>query len=115
MNLVAEPVHHVPVLASVVADLAAGCRRAVDATVGGGGHAALLIEAGADVLAFDRDPQAVELASARLAATRATVKLGSFAGSSRTSYCWIWVCRPISSTIPAAAFRSAAGPSSTCG
>jgi 16S rRNA (cytosine1402-N4)-methyltransferase len=79
MNLVAEPVHHVPVLASVVADLAAGCRRAVDATVGGGGHAALLIEAGADVLAFDRDPQAVELASARLAATRATVKLGSFA------------------------------------
>ncbi|HWP38695.1 MAG TPA: 16S rRNA (cytosine(1402)-N(4))-methyltransferase RsmH [Gemmatimonadales bacterium] len=79
MNVAAGPVYHVPVLASVVADLAAGCRRAVDATVGGGGHAELLIEAGAQVLAFDRDPSAVAAASARLPQDRATVKLGSFA------------------------------------
>jgi 16S rRNA C1402 N4-methylase RsmH len=31
----------------------------VDATVGGGGHAGLLVEAGAEVLAVDRDPDAI--------------------------------------------------------
>jgi 16S rRNA (cytosine1402-N4)-methyltransferase len=54
---------HVPVLVDVVADLAAGARRAVDATVGGGGHAARLRALGATVFAIDRDPAA--LAAAR--------------------------------------------------
>ncbi len=54
---------HVPVLARVVREWAAGGRRAVDATTGGGGHAALLRAAGAEVLAIDRDPDA--LAAAR--------------------------------------------------
>ena len=43
-----------------------GSRRAVDATVGGGGHAALLRAAGAEVLAVDRDPEAIAAARARL-------------------------------------------------
>ena len=54
---------HVPVLAHVVREWAEGSRRAVDATAGGGGHAAVLRAAGALVLAIDRDPDA--LAAAR--------------------------------------------------
>lgn len=49
---------HVPVLADAVAELAAGCRRVVDGTVGGGGHAERLRATGAEVLAVDRDPDA---------------------------------------------------------
>jgi 16S rRNA (cytosine1402-N4)-methyltransferase len=55
----------VPVLAAVVAAWAEDGRRAVDATVGGGGHAALLRATGARVLAIDRDPAAVAAARAR--------------------------------------------------
>jgi 16S rRNA (cytosine1402-N4)-methyltransferase len=54
------------VLAEAVRAWAAGSRRAVDATVGGGGHAALLREGGAEVLAIDRDPEAIAAARARL-------------------------------------------------
>ena len=62
---VAAP-YHVPVLAAAVAAWAEGGRRAVDATVGGGGHAALLRATGASLLAIDRDPEAVATARARL-------------------------------------------------
>ena len=58
--------YHVPVLADAVRAWAAGGGRAVDATVGGGGHAALLREIGAEVLAVDRDPDAIAAARARL-------------------------------------------------
>jgi 16S rRNA (cytosine1402-N4)-methyltransferase len=58
----------VPVLAEAVGAWAAGCARAVDATVGGGGHAAVLRAAGAQVLAIDRDPDAIAAARARLGA-----------------------------------------------
>ncbi len=58
--------YHVPVLAHAVRAWADGSRRAVDATVGGGGHAALLRDAGAEVLAVDRDPEAIAAARARL-------------------------------------------------
>ena len=58
--------YHLPVLTAAVGAWAAGSRRAVDATVGGGGHAALLRTAGAEVLAIDRDPDAIAAASARL-------------------------------------------------
>src|SRR5204862_4226427 len=57
---------HVPVLADAVAAFAAGGRRAVDGTVGGGGHAALLRAAGARVLALDRDPAALAAARAHV-------------------------------------------------
>src|SRR2546427_6075732 len=46
---VATSTYHVPVLADVVRAWAEGSRRAVDATLGGGGHAALLVAAGAPV------------------------------------------------------------------
>jgi len=57
----------VPVLAAAVRQWAAGSRRAVDATAGGGGHTALLVAAGAQVLAIDRDAAALAAARARLA------------------------------------------------
>ena len=63
-----SPTYHIPVLADAVRDWAAGGRRAVDATVGGGGHAAILVAAGADVLGIDRDPAAIAAAQARLGA-----------------------------------------------
>ena len=61
-----SPTYHTPVLANAVRDWAAGGQRAVDATLGGGGHAAILVAAGADVLGIDRDPAAIEAAQARL-------------------------------------------------
>ena len=60
------PPYHVPVLAETVRDWAAGSLRAVDATLGGGGHAAILLAAGADVLGLDRDPAAIAAARAHL-------------------------------------------------
>ncbi len=58
--------YHLPVLPAAVHKLAEGSRRAVDCTLGGGGHAELLRAAGAEVLGIDRDPSAVEAAHARL-------------------------------------------------
>jgi 16S rRNA (cytosine1402-N4)-methyltransferase len=53
----------------------------IDMTVGAGGHAGALLAAGVDrVVGVDRDPDAVELASARLAGygPRFSVRLGRF-------------------------------------
>ncbi|MBI2536421.1 MAG: 16S rRNA (cytosine(1402)-N(4))-methyltransferase RsmH [Gemmatimonadetes bacterium] len=77
--MTAVQVRHVPVLAEAVARLAGGRHRAVDCTVGAGGHAALLLEAGAQVLAVDTDPAAVAAARERLDPARATVHHGRFA------------------------------------
>lgn len=41
--------------------------RFVDCTLGWGGHSERLLDAGAEVLGFDRDPDAIEAAQARLA------------------------------------------------
>src|SRR2546427_4411409 len=57
--------YHKSVLADVVRAWAEGSRRAVDATLGGGGHAALLVAAGAQGLAVDRDTEAIAAAPAR--------------------------------------------------
>ena len=69
---------HAPVLAEAVGELAAGSRRAVDGTAGGGGHTEMLRDAGALVLAVDRDPEAVAATRARLGAA-ASVRQGTFA------------------------------------
>jgi 16S rRNA (cytosine1402-N4)-methyltransferase len=71
-------VYHVPVLADTVRAWADGSRRAVDATVGGGGHAALLRAAGAEVLAVDRDPEAIAAARAALGETGYRYSTGAF-------------------------------------
>jgi 16S rRNA (cytosine1402-N4)-methyltransferase len=70
--------YHDPVLATEVARLAQGRPRAVDATVGGGGHSALLVAAGASLLAIDRDPGALAAARARLAGANVTFLQGGF-------------------------------------
>jgi 16S rRNA (cytosine1402-N4)-methyltransferase len=57
---------HVPVLLAPVLAAAAGARRAVDATLGDGGHAEALRRAGAEVLGIDRDPAAIGVSRRRL-------------------------------------------------
>lgn len=74
----ATSAYHVPVLAPQITTWAAGARRAVDATVGGGGHAAIFVAQGADLLAIDRDPEALAAARARLAAAPARFVAASF-------------------------------------
>jgi len=76
---------HVPVLAEAVAAFAAGGRRAVDGTVGGGGHAALLRAAGARVLALDRDPAALAAARARLGEEGVEYLLAPFGSPAATA------------------------------
>ena len=61
-----QAAYHVPVLLREVLAAAAGARRAVDATLGDGGHAAALVAEGADVLGIDRDPSALARARERL-------------------------------------------------
>jgi len=75
----AVEVRHVPVLAALVARLADGRERAVDCTLGAGGHTAILLEAGAQVLAIDADPAAVAAARERLDPRRTTIHQGRFA------------------------------------
>jgi 16S rRNA (cytosine1402-N4)-methyltransferase len=58
--------YHVPVLLDAVRTAAAGAGRAVDATLGDGGHAEALLAGGADVLGIDRDPAALARARQRL-------------------------------------------------
>ena len=62
--------YHVPVLLPSVLAAARGARRAVDATLGDGGHAAALIETGVEVLGIDRDPEAIAISRARLGKSR---------------------------------------------
>ncbi len=73
--------YHQPVLADAVRTWATGARRAVDATVGGGGHAELLRAAGAELLAIDRDPEALAAARQRLGDTRITYLAAPFASA----------------------------------
>jgi 16S rRNA (cytosine1402-N4)-methyltransferase len=61
---------HVPVLLAPVLDLAREVKRAVDGTIGDGGHAAGLLELGAEVLGIDRDSEAIAISRARLGEDR---------------------------------------------
>ena len=70
---------HVPVLAAAVVTAGRGARRVLDGTLGHGGHAALFLAEGAEVLGVDRDPEALAIAGQRLGASRAKFVLGSFA------------------------------------
>ena len=69
-------------LAAAVRAWAAGSQRAVDATLGGGGHAVVLREAGATVLGIDRDPAAIAAARARLGSAGVQYLEASYAAPS---------------------------------
>lgn len=59
-------VYHVPVLLTPVLELLGDVRTVLDCTLGGGGHAAALVERGAHVTGIDRDPRALVAARSRL-------------------------------------------------
>jgi 16S rRNA (cytosine1402-N4)-methyltransferase len=61
-----DSTYHAPVLVSEVVAALAGARRILDGTLGGGGHTAALLDAGATIDALDRDPDAVRASRARL-------------------------------------------------
>jgi 16S rRNA (cytosine1402-N4)-methyltransferase len=54
------------VLLAPILAAARGARRAVDATLGDGGHSAALLEQGIEVLGIDRDPDALAVSRTRL-------------------------------------------------
>jgi 16S rRNA (cytosine1402-N4)-methyltransferase len=60
--------YHRPVLATEAVELLAlrAGSLVVDGTAGGGGHSEAILQTGADVLALDQDPDAIEYASERL-------------------------------------------------
>ncbi|HEX9891639.1 MAG TPA: 16S rRNA (cytosine(1402)-N(4))-methyltransferase RsmH [Actinomycetota bacterium] len=77
---------HAPVLVSEVVRLMAGAATVLDLTVGAGGHAAALLEAGVDrVVGSDRDPDALEASRQRLAwaGPRFTAVAGTFSDIER--------------------------------
>lgn len=61
-----DSAYHAPVLVEEILALFAGASRALDGTLGGGGHSAALLDAGMDVTGIDRDPAAIAEASRRL-------------------------------------------------
>jgi 16S rRNA (cytosine1402-N4)-methyltransferase len=64
----ADETAHEPVMTAEVVELLGGRALVVDMTIGAGGHAAALLDAGVGrVLGVDRDPDAVRGAAARLA------------------------------------------------
>ena len=63
-----EQRRHEPVMAAQVTELLSGRGIVLDLTLGAGGHAEALLEAGVErVVGVDRDPDAIEMASERLA------------------------------------------------
>lgn len=72
---------HVPVLLAQVLEAARGAHRAVDATLGDGGHAAALLGRGLEVLGIDRDPDALAVSRARLGDNRIQYILAPYASA----------------------------------
>jgi 16S rRNA (cytosine1402-N4)-methyltransferase len=62
--------YHRPVLLDQVLAAAGRPARAVDATLGDGGHAEALLARGTEVLGIDRDPDAIRIARQRLGSDR---------------------------------------------
>lgn len=61
------PIPHEPVMADEVVRFLGGRAVVVDMTLGAGGHAAALLDAGVDrIVGVDRDPEAIEIAGMRL-------------------------------------------------
>ncbi len=66
MTMRFDSAYHAPVLVEEILALFAGASRALDCTLGGGGHAAAMLDAGMDVTGIDRDPAAIAESSRRL-------------------------------------------------
>ncbi len=79
--------YHSPVLASETIELLAPRPGSLvlDGTCGGGGHTEAILHTGADVLALDQDPDAVEFASTRLTnfGKRVTLRRANFRDAGR--------------------------------
>jgi 16S rRNA (cytosine1402-N4)-methyltransferase len=77
-----DSTYHEPVLAREVVELVAPkpASLVIDATCGGGGHTEAILAAGADVLALDQDPDAIEYAQKELArfGGRVTLRQANF-------------------------------------
>ena len=81
-----DPVsYHVPVLAAGVRTWAEGGTRAVDGTLGGGGHGAILRGLGMRVLGIDRDPEAIDAARRTLGTDGVEYLEASFAAPAALS------------------------------
>lgn len=82
-----EFTYHRPVLVNEMIELLTPRPGAliVDATCGGGGHAEAILRTGANVVALDQDPDALEFASARLTSfgNRVTLRRANFRDASR--------------------------------
>jgi 16S rRNA (cytosine1402-N4)-methyltransferase len=74
-----EFVHHTVLRREATELLAAAPGKVIlDGTLGGGGHASALLEAGARVVGFDQDPAALDAARARLAGRDVIIAHGNF-------------------------------------
>jgi len=74
--------YHSPALAEEVVTLLGGAALVLDGTLGGGGHAAALLETGVErVIGIDRDPEALAAASARLSAAAALGRFSAYLGN----------------------------------
>jgi 16S rRNA (cytosine1402-N4)-methyltransferase len=80
-------IYHRPVLAAEAVELLAPRpgTLVVDATCGGGGHTELILKAGADVLALDQDPAAIEFTREQVAhvGDRVTLRQANFREAGR--------------------------------
>ena len=74
--------YHSPALADEVVTLLGGAALVLDGTLGGGGHAAALLESGVErVIGIDRDPDALAEAATRLAAASARGRFAAYQGN----------------------------------
>ena len=74
--------YHSPALAEEVVALLRGSALVLDGTLGGGGHAAALLENGVGkVIGIDRDPEALAAASARLGDAAANGRFAAYQGN----------------------------------
>ncbi|HEV7389363.1 MAG TPA: 16S rRNA (cytosine(1402)-N(4))-methyltransferase RsmH [Gemmatimonadaceae bacterium] len=73
--------YHAPVMVEEVVRLFEGASEILDCTLGGGGHAAALLEAGATVIAIDRDEAAITEARKRLASFETSGRFRSIRGN----------------------------------
>jgi 16S rRNA (cytosine1402-N4)-methyltransferase len=77
-----DSAYHAPVLARAVVDLLGPRRSVLDGTLGGGGHALAMLEAGVEqVTGVDRDPDALDAIRERLASFASNGRFKAYLGN----------------------------------